>query len=77
MLNFLEKITKLGFEIHLYCFFKKPRARVPDFKHVEKETVEFDLAVKEYFKGKLVRPSELQRQTKEILKIQEKVSSNT
>ena len=38
--------------------------------------MELDLAVKDYFKGKLSRPSELERKTKETLKIKENVSKS-
>ena len=59
--------------LNFFVLSKKPKSKVPHFKELEKETVEFDLKVKEYFKGKMTRPAEVERQTKEVLEIQEKV----
>ncbi len=42
-------------------------------REVEKETAQFDLKVQEFFKGKISRPSEIERKTNERLEIQEKV----
>ncbi len=43
---------------------------------LEKDVIKFDLEVKEYFKGKMTKPQEIERKTKEIIVKEKRVRFN-
>ena len=47
--------------------FQRPSKKLPAMAELEEDVIKFDLEVKEYFKGKMTKPQEIERKTKEII----------